>query len=64
MKLPRIMRPEVTVEVNKPIRGRLHVFFVALMCIRICKINCMIGFRKLGEYTVLIIPKIKVVDGS
>ena len=64
MRMPGIMRREVSVEVKKPIRGRLHVFFVWLMCIRLCKINCMLGFRKLGEYTVLIIPKIKVVDGS
>lgn len=64
MKIPRIMFPEVEVTVNRPILGRLHVFFVAIKCIRFCKFNIMLGNRKIDEYTALLIPKIKVVDGS
>ena len=62
MKPPRLLRPEVTVTVNKPIRGRLLVFFYSLKCIRFCRINIMLGSRKMDEYTALLIPKIKVVD--
>lgn len=74
MKMPRLLRPEVTVTVNKPIRGRLLVFLVWLKCIRLIRVNLTIentivhrmhcGSRVVERFYCMCIPKIKVVDGS
>ena len=74
MKPPRLFRPEWTVTVKKPIRGRLLAFLVWLKCIRLIRVNMTIentlvhrmhcGSRVIDRYYCLCIPKLKVVDGS
>ena len=62
--LKKVIRPEVQLEVNG-LAGRLllpfFVLYIYIKCVRIAKINLMLGEHSLGIYKALILPKIEVI---
>ncbi len=62
----KVLRPEVELEFQRPILGRLlfpfYCVWIYLRCVRVVRINYELNNQVIGSYRVLIVPKVTGVD--